>query len=85
MGRLYRRLIRGTDLFYLLLCLTCAGLSVAVLASWCMFMQNNTDGQVNYKVAIVQAAAAGLGPEEARIAAPGEPALHITLTETERT
>ena len=61
MGRLYRRLIRGTDLFYLLLCLTCAGLSVAVLASWCMFMQNNTDGQVNYKVAIVQAAAAGLG------------------------
>lgn len=31
------------------------------------------------------AAAAGLGPEETRIAAPGEPALHITLTETERT
>ncbi len=31
------------------------------------------------------AAAAGLGPDQARIAAPGEAALHITLTETERT
>ncbi len=61
MGRLYEKFIRGTDLFYLAMCMACAALSVVVLASWCMFMQSNPEGTVNYKVAIVQGAAALIG------------------------
>lgn len=60
MGRLAKRIVRGTDLLYLTLCVVCAGLSVAVLASWCMFLQNN-NGAVSYKRAIVQGAAAVIG------------------------
>ena len=61
MSRLTKRLFYRIDLFYLLLCMACSALSVAVLASWCMFMQSNPNGVVNYRVAVVQAAAAGLG------------------------
>lgn len=61
MGRLTRRIFRGTDYFYLLLCILSSAISVAGLASWCMFMQSNPGGEVNYRVALVQAAAAGVG------------------------
>ena len=61
MSKLLKRMLRGTDWLYLLLCIVCSGLSVVGLGSWCMFLQNNTGGDINYRIAIVQAAAAGIG------------------------
>lgn len=61
MGKLAKRMLRGTDWLYLLLCLLCSGLSVAGLGSWCIFLQNNSGEGVNFRIAIVQAAAAGIG------------------------
>lgn len=60
MGKLAKRLLRGTDWMYLLLCMLCSGLSVAGLASWCIFLQNNADG-IRFRIAMVQAAAACIG------------------------
>lgn len=61
MGKRVKRMLRGTDWMYLLLCVLCSGLSVAGLASWCIFLQNNSGESVNFRIAIVQAAAAGIG------------------------
>lgn len=62
MGKTLLRMLRGTDLFYLFLCAACSAISVAGLASWCIFLQpGQTGGAVNFRVAIVQAAAAALG------------------------
>ena len=56
MGKLLKRFFKGTDLIYLLLCMICCAYSVVVLYSWCRWQ-----GDGDYHVAIVQAAAAGLG------------------------
>ena len=61
MGKLAKRMLRGTDWMYLLLCMLCSGLSVAGLTSWCIFLQNNSGEGVSFRIAIVQAAAAGIG------------------------
>lgn len=61
MGVLFKKVNRGLDLFYLLLCIVCAGLSVAGLASWCIFLQNNGSGEISFKKAIIQGAAALIG------------------------
>ena len=60
MGKRTKQLLRGTDWMYLLLCVLCSGLSVAGLASWCIFLQNNS-GSPTFRIAMVQAVAACLG------------------------
>lgn len=61
MSRLLKKMLLGTDWFYLLLCIICSALSVAALASWCIFLQSNPADKVDFHVAVVQAVAAGLG------------------------
>lgn len=61
MSRLLKKMLLGTDWFYLTMCLACSALSVAALTSWCIFLQNNPNGEVDYHVAMVQAIAAALG------------------------
>ncbi len=61
MSVLVRKMLRGTDWLYLLLCMACSALSVAGLASWCIYLQNNPSDGVSFRIAVVQGAAAGIG------------------------